>query len=229
MDSVKLWRAMKSDGAVWEYPKDSRAPHVRLRKGRHSDGFVNTLQYLSDVSNLNFVAEMLAEKLEHRLGLKIDWVIGSPMAGISLATMVASYMGATRIGFNEKIVGGDKDFVCRFDIPSGQNLLMIEEMTTTGATPQRGIDVVMKKNPGAIPLDVVGAFLIRCGDHPPALHGRELISLVSLRELDVHYNEWEEGKCPLCDAGSRPIKNCKQVWKNLLRTMQEPTFTFPIE
>ena len=225
MDSVRLWKAMKDSGAVWEHPGDPRAPHVVLRSGKHSDGYVDTLQYLSNVRSLAVVAEMLAERLQRRLGIiKVDWVVGSPMAGIPFATALAPCIGASRIGFNEKVRGSDKDLICRFDIPYGQNFLIIEEMTTTGQTPQRGIDAVLDKNPEAIPLGLVGSFLIRCSAFPPFLKTRELVSLISLPELGVRYNEWEKADCPLCAAGSRAIKNCKRVWPNLLRTMRDPTF-----
>ena len=49
---------------------------------------------------------------------------------------------------------------------------MVEEMTTTGATPQRAIDAILKKNPEAQILDTVVAFLVRCEDRPPELAGQ---------------------------------------------------------
>ena len=229
MDSAQLWQGMKKAGAVWEHPGDPRAPHVVLRSERHSDGFVDTLQFLSGVVDLGIAAQTLATKLRRKLGIKIDWVFGSPMAGVPFATAVALHLGATRVGFNEKVKGSDTNLICRFDVQSGDNFLIIEEMTTRGATPQRGIEAVLGKNPEAIDLDVVGAFLIRCDARPPELLGRELISLISLPELGVRYNEWDKADCPLCTAGSRPIPNCKRVWRNLLQTMKEPAFTFTIE
>ena len=106
---------------------------------------------------------------------------------------------------------------------------MVEEMTTLGATPQRGIEAVEKKNPEAMALNIVGAFLTRCDSRPPELKGKELVSLISLPGLGVHYNEWDAERCPLCVVGSKPIPNCKRVWRNLLRTMEETTFAFPVE
>ncbi len=224
-----LWKAMKNASAVWEYPyqKGFLAPHLVLRSGKHSDRFVDALQYLSVVSNLTQAARLLAEKLKRRLlDTEIDWVVGSPMAGIPLATIIAPMLGAKRVGFNEKI-GGSKELVCRFNLSPGENFLMVEEMTTTGGTPQRGIEAVLKKNPDADPLPFVGAFLIRCDNYPPDLGGRELVSLVSLPDLGVRYNEWNPLDCPLCKNGSPLIENCKQVWSALLRTMEDPTY--PLE
>ena len=122
-----LWRALKKSGAVWEYPyqKGFRAPHVVLRRGKHSDGFVDTLQYLSAVSKLTQAARLLAEKLKRRLlDVEIDWVIGSPMVGIPFATAVAPMLGARRVGFTEK-VGEGKELICRLDMLPGENFLIV--------------------------------------------------------------------------------------------------------
>ncbi len=221
-----LWTAMKESGAVWEHPGDPRAPHVVLRNGRHSNGFVDTLQYLSDIENLRRAAEALATKLNRKiLHGETRWVFGSPVAGISFATVVAPHVGATRIAFTEKVTA--RELICRFNVPPGETFLAVEEMTTTGGTPQRAIDAILKKSPEAVPSDFVGAFLIRCDAKPPELRGKEIISVVSLPELGVTYDEWEPVDCPLCHDGSAAIENCKHVWRGLLRTMAEPTCPIP--
>lgn len=225
-----LWKSMKKSGAVWEfqYQGNPRAPHVGLRSGKHSDGFIDTLQYLSNVDNLAWAARTLVGKLKKMISdERIDWVFGSPMAGIPFATACAMFLGIRRVGFTEK-AGGDKELTCRFDVPARERFIVIEEMTTTGATSQRGIEAVLERNPKAVPLDVVGSFLIRCDEQPPALRGKSLISLISLPELGIHYGEWEPSDCPLCKKGSRLIKNCKQVWSDLLQTMDDPNHSIPV-
>ncbi len=221
MDSLQIWNMVKKSGAVWEYPKDPRAPHVILRGGNHSNGLVDMLQFLSQIKYLELAAEALADKLRQKIRAKIDWVFGSPMAGIPFATAVARHLGVKHAGFTEKV--GEKDLICRFNLGPADTFLMIEEMTTTGGTPMRGIEAVLKKNPRATALDWVGAGLTRCEARPAELKGREIISLVSLPSLNVHYSEWQEGHCPLCQAGSRAIKDCKRVWSSLLQTMGDPT------
>jgi len=221
-----LWKEMKRSGAVWEHSGDKKAPHVVLRSGRHSNGFIDVLTYLSVVKNLGEVASAMAKKLRPMLqDAPGFWMFGSPMAGVPFATAVALSLNkwATRVGFTEKV--GPKKLICRFDLPAGKKFLMIEEMTTSGATPMRGIHAVLKKNPAAKSLPFVAAFLIRCESRPPELDGKEIISLVSLPELGVKYNEWDvvNSLCPLCDAGSPAVTNCKRVWPDLLRSMNDPT------
>ncbi|MEK7586474.1 MAG: hypothetical protein AAB453_01230 [Patescibacteria group bacterium] len=221
-----LWRRMKGCGAVWEHSGDPRAPHVALRGDKHSDGFIDTLRFLSDTDNRANAAELLITRLNSKYFEDIDWVFGSPMAGIPFATTLAGcFNHNVNLGFTEKV--NEKDLICRFEIEPGQSVLMVEEMTTTGATPQRAIDAILKKNPEAQILDTVVAFLVRCEDRPPELAGRELLSLISLPHLGVNYHEWEPNNCPLCQQGSRVIKNCKRVWGDLLKTMKDSAHHIP--
>jgi orotate phosphoribosyltransferase len=221
------WGRLHASGAVWVRPCDSRAPHVVLRSGRHSDGFIDTLRFLSETHNLKLAANALAYELMQDIGgTRIDWVFGSPMAGIPLATVVASMLDAKHVAFTEK-KGGDKELISRFDVPPGETVLLIEEMTTTGGTSQRGIDAILAKSPEAVIIPVVGAFLIRCTKNPAELRSARIVPVLDLPALGVVFNEWEPDTCPLCEAGSRAITNCKQVWSDLLRTMQEPDHLVP--
>lgn len=228
MDRAQYWwEDLQRVGAVWRHPGDPRAPHVSIRGGACSDGFVDVLRLLVRVGNLHAVARELAYKLNAVLGnTRIDWVFGSPVAGIPLATAVAPLIGARNVGFTEKI--GD-NLVCRFDVPAGEMVLRIEEMTTTGGTPARAGAAILEKNPHAEILPLVGAFLARCGDKPPALGGAQIVPIVSLPQLGIEFNEWKPDECPLCKQGSRSIKNCKRVWGHMIRSMDDPTHPFPEE
>lgn len=215
------WKKLCEFESVWQHSGDIKAPHVVLRSGRHSDGFIDTLQFLCGVKNLHDAAAALAVHLNDAIGHEeVDWVFGSPMAGIPIATIVAPMVWARNVGFTEKT--GEKDLICRFDIEPKHNVLVVEEMTTTGDTPQRAIDAILARNPQAGILPFVGAFLIRCGKNPPGLHNAGLVPVIDLPDIGITFNEWEPGECPLCSHGSRAITNCKRVWKDLLITMTQP-------
>ncbi|HTY39570.1 MAG TPA: hypothetical protein VMC43_00560 [Candidatus Paceibacterota bacterium] len=224
----KWWDELRAAGAVWQHSRDPRAPHVVLRSGRHSDGFIDTLQYLSAVRNLEAAAHALERELNFELRAgTVDWVFGSPMAGVPIATVVALQLRADHIAFTEKTGKDGKELVCRFDVPAGESVLCVEEMSTTGQTPQRSIDAIRARNPRARILPYVGAFLIRCANDPPELKDAKFVPVVSLPMLDIAFNEWPAEFCPLCRVGSRAIENCKRVWKDLLRTMEDPTHLVP--
>ncbi|OHA87989.1 MAG: hypothetical protein A2653_02725 [Candidatus Zambryskibacteria bacterium RIFCSPHIGHO2_01_FULL_43_25] len=222
------WQRLKDSGAVWEFPNDMRAPHVVLRSGKHSDGFIDTLQYLSLIPNLRAASVALARALRSKTrGVPIDWVFGSPMAGIPIAVAAGFVLNAQYVAFTEK-TGKDKELVCRFNVPEGENVLLIEEMTTTGGTPQRGIDAILARNPGANVVPFVGAFLTHNGNTPPGLLDAELVSVVDTQELGISYNEWEPAECPLCAGGSIPVTQVKRVWRDLVQTMKDPSHPVPM-
>ncbi len=219
------WERLNDSKSVWRHSGDIRAPHVELRSGLHSDIFIDTLQYLSVVRNLNPAAHALAQKIRSKIpNMFIDWVFGSPMAGIPLATEVAFYIGAHRTAFTEK--AEDKKLICRFELKDLTQILLVEEMTSTGETPQRVIDAIRQKNPRVVILPFIGAFLTRRTD-PPGLQNVKVVSLIDLEELRVRFHEWTAIECPLCVQGSLAIKNCKRAWADLLQTMENPLHKIP--
>lgn len=224
---MNWWVELKTCGGVWRHSGDPRAPHVVLRSGQHSDLYIDVLRALSKTEFLILAAQTLATRIRGVIGDDpIDWVVGSPMAAIQLAAHVGSPINSRYVGYTEKTGGSDnKELVCRFDIAPGETVLQVDEMTTTGETPERSIEAVEKKNPSAIILPVVGAFLIRCEERPDALTGgRYLAPVINLPALGISGSEWSPNHCPLCAAGSRAILNPKLVWRDLLRTMANPTF-----
>ncbi len=220
------WDAIIGAGALWRYPSDPRAPHVVLRSGRHSDGFINILEYLSAFEHLENAAVALAHRIKESLNdTPIDWVFGSPVAGIPLATVVGPLVGATNMGCVEKAPDGG--LICRSHLEPGARVIRVEEMTTSGGTAFRLAKAILEKNPSAIILPQVASFLIRCPPRPVSLEDMKLIPVVDLTRLNVSFEEWEAAECRLCKAGSRPIENCKQVWRDLLKTMSNPTHPVP--
>lgn len=206
---------------MWRHQGDPRAPHVVLRSGLHSDGYIDSLQFLSQTRYLKLAALDLKRLLINEIGSTgVDWVVGSPMAGIPFATAVGMELGAKQVGFTEK--AGDKELVCRFDMEPGAQVLHIEEMTTTGGTPQRGIDAVLARNPDVHIIPIVGAFLIRCERRPAELRSAELLPVVDALQYDLAFRQWEANICPLCESGSLAITNVKRVWRGLLKTMNDP-------
>ena len=211
---------------MWRHSGDPRSPHVVLRSGLHSDGFIDTLQYLSVIPNLVSASANLADAIREVIGNEaIDWVMGSPMAGIPFATMVGMRLKARRVGFTEKddSKNNPESLVCRFDMIPGSRVLMIEEMSTTGGTPQRGINAVLAKNPEAEIIPYVGALLTRCPKRAPELTSAEFLPLIDLSTFDVGFHQWAPAVCPLCASGSRVVTNVKKVWREFLRNMGNPS------
>lgn len=227
MKQEKVWQLLGENGAVWHYPGDPRSPHPVLRSGKHSDGFVDTLAYISRVRNAQQAAKLLVEELGTSLLGKVDWVVGSPMAAVQFAYAVAAELGAEHSGFTEKV--GEKDLICRSDMEPGSRVLQIDEMTTTGETPQRSINAVLAKNPEVEIIQMAGVILAResRGKIHTNFTSGMMVSLVNTTEIDTGMHEWDVKngeECPLCKVGSRILKNTKQVWWDLHRNMRDPAF-----
>lgn len=215
-------------GAVWQHSNEFSAPHIALRNGKHSRIFINLTPYFSEPAHLKEAASHLMQELIFALGddTSIDWVFGSPIVGVDFVKMLASVIEAKNVGFLEK--GDDGRLICSQEIEVKKRVLFVVEMTTTGATPQLGIDAIRIRNPEAVILPYVGAYLIRCNKKPEELRDATLVPVVDLPSLGLELGEWEEGKCPLCENGSLLIEgDPKDFWDYLLESEENPALTFP--
>jgi orotate phosphoribosyltransferase len=191
--------------AYWKHSGNPRDPHAELTTGKCSNGFFDCLRVLEYVNLSEILADQLALKIRSIIGdQRIDWVIDSPMAGITFGHDVARALGATRNFFTEKDPA-DKDRMLwsRRIIPAGETVLQIEELITTSKTTnavQRAVDFENKEPVNWLPF--IGA-LVHRPDHLPLSHyGNRLV--IPLIEKEV----WavDQKDCPLCAAGSRRYK-----------------------
>ncbi len=202
--------------AFWMHDGDVKKPHAELTSGMCSNGYVNCPEFLK-YPNLNEIAALQLVRLLRERGVeKVDWVIGSPYSDITFSYEVAKAFGAIH-GFTEKDPEdpkGRKMLWRRMAIPSGANILQIEELTTTSGTFKEVRRAVIKGNPEPINfLEIVGILFHR----PPKLPvtykiDGEKIAVVAIIEKEM----WavEPSRCPLCKAGS-PRYKPKSHWKEL--------------
>lgn len=215
------WERMKECGAVWEYPDDPRSPHVVLRRGKHSNGFIDTIRFLSLTRQREAAAQTISGMVRERFGSnqRIDNVFGSPMGSVHLVGDVAHGISAKRTGILEKKDGG---FIVRTPLEPGETALIVEELVTTGETPRLAKEAIKAACADVVILPVVFVFLSRCKTNTPAtLPGMELDPVISTHGLGIEYAEWEPNDCQLCAVGSEPIQNPKLHWLRLMRTMKE--------
>jgi len=203
---------MRKCNASWMHNGDPKKPHAELTTGKCSNGFFNCLKALKYVNLNEIFAYHLAAKIRQEIGdMPVDWVIGSPMAGITFSYAVARHIGAGIHMFTEKdpkIKGGM--LWEREVIPEGDTVLQIEELITTFKTLNNVKEGVEMGNPYPVNwIPVIGVFVLR-PDKLPVTHcgGRKIISLFE-REV------WtSDPPCKLCEAGSqryRPKKNWEKL------------------
>lgn len=200
--------------AYWLHSGDPKDPHAELHSGMCSNGFFDCLRVLKYVNLSDILANQLARKITDvvLLDQRIDWVIGSPMAGITFSHDVARALGVPISMFTEKDPEQKKKMLWkRVAIPEGDIVLQIEELTTTSETLNAVQEAVDSGNPNPINwLPCVGILVHRPPKLPVDSYGdRKVISLIEKKVWAINPDE-----CPLCKAGSIRYKP-KTHWKEL--------------
>ncbi|OGY95776.1 MAG: hypothetical protein A2543_01255 [Candidatus Komeilibacteria bacterium RIFOXYD2_FULL_37_8] len=199
--------------AAWVHSGDSRDPHAELTSGKCSNGFFDCLRVLKYVKLSEILANQLARKIRSTIGdQNVDWVIASPMAGITFGHDVARALGAQVFMFTEKHPD-DKDAMLwnRLAIPEGASVLQIEELTTTAKTLNAVQAAVNAGNPNPVNwLPFIGILVHRPPQLPVDHYGdRKVITLIETEVWAV-----DPDKCQLCASGSVRYKP-KTHWKQL--------------
>ena len=174
-----------------------RTGHFVFTHGRHSDSYVNKdalYPYTHDTSQL---CKAMAERF---IDKNVEVVIGPTMGAAILAQLVAFHL--TELTSKEVYgVYADKDgqggFILRRgydEIVRGKNVLVVEDLTTTGGSIKKVVEVA--RDAGAT---VIGAIaIVNRGGVTRAAVGNPPIFL-SLVEL--HLESWDESDCDLCKKG----------------------------
>jgi orotate phosphoribosyltransferase len=209
--TVRKWFTLC--GAAWMHDGNPENPHAELTSGMCSNGFFDCLRVLKHVNFSEILANQLAKRIRLLIGdVQVDWVIGSPMAGITFAHDVARKIGAHFSAFVEKDPENSGRMLWkRMEIPAGAKVLQIEELITTAKTlnaVQRAVNDGNKELVKWIP--VIGALVHRPPKLPVNFYGERRV--VPLLEEEVWAVPPEE--CPLCKAGSARYRP-KTHWTEL--------------
>jgi orotate phosphoribosyltransferase len=207
-----IFETLSRCDAVWMHGGDPEKAHAELTTGKCSNGFFNCLKALKYVNLNEIFAYHLAARIRQAIGgARVDWVIGSPMAGISYSYAVARHLGAGIHAFTEKdpAVKG-RMLWQREAIPAGDSVLQVEELITTSSTLMSVREAVDRDNPEPVAwLPVIGAFVHRPAKLPVADYdGRRLVALFEREVFSA------EPPCALCQAGSRRYRP-KTHWQEL--------------
>jgi hypothetical protein len=212
LEEEEILRFFELCDAAWYHSGDSKDPHAVLTSNLCSNGFFDSLRVLRHPTLSEILATQLAKKIRASIGgKKVDWVIGSPMAGITFSHDVARALGATISMFVEKDPNNSGKMLWnRMAIPERATVLQVEELTTTSKTLNAVQEAVNSGNPNPVNwLPYVGILVHR----PPLFvshYGeREVISLINKEVWAVPQTE-----CILCQKGSERVKP-KTNWNKL--------------
>ena len=186
--------------------------HFRLTSGLHSSGYLQCALVLQHPPEAEACGAAIAERVR---GLGAQVVLSPALGGIVIGHEVARALGI-RAMFAER---QDGRLMLRrgFALEPGEQVLVVEDVVTTGGSTRETIDVA--RAAGAV---VVGAAAIidRSGGHPSTTLGAALSVSKGRQSLDVPFYSLAEvslpthepESCPLCLAGQPVVKPGSRTW-----------------
>lgn len=220
LEPVEVQHIIELAGGFWRHDGNPEAPHAVLPLGKHSDGFIDLPAALKYVG----VNDMFAVALANAIGDQFDdddihWVIGSGPAVATFSAAVASRLLETRPwikhDFTEKVMldGVEAQRWARHVIEPNESVLQIEDLCTSYLTLRRARKGIKRAHPGhpIKYLPVIGMAVNLTGKS--AFNGSGVVPL-----LDITFNEWSPGECPLCLNGSEAlygVKKSAETWAKL--------------
>ncbi|OGW33514.1 MAG: orotate phosphoribosyltransferase [Nitrospirae bacterium GWC2_56_14] len=165
--------------------------HFLLSSGLHSERYLQSALVLQQP---DIATRLCAALAEHFRNFEIEAVIAPALGGVFVSHETARALGVRAL-FAER-VNGELTLRRGFTIKPGERLLVVEDVITTGKSTRETIEVVKKAGGVAV---AAASLVDRSGGK--AELGVPYKSLVTLEVPS--YTALE---CPLCKAGSTPIK-----------------------
>ncbi len=174
-----------------------RAGHFVFTSGRHGDKYINKDALYPFTKETSQLCRAMAELFKD---LKVDAVVG-PAVGAAILSQWTAHHLSDLLGHDVAAVYADKDgqggFVVRrgYDrIISGRNIVIVEDLLTTGGSVKKTIEAAR-----AVGANVVGVTAIaNRGDVTAEMIGNPP-NFKPL--LNVHLESYEEKDCPMCARG----------------------------
>ncbi len=165
--------------------------HFLLSSGLHSDRYLQSALVLQQPE---IATRLCAAMAAYFRDLKIDVVIAPALGGVFVSQETARALGVRAI-FAER-VNGELTLRRGFSIKENERVLVVEDVITTGKSTRETMAVVRQSGGQVI---AAGSLVDRSGGKVEL--GVPYRSLVT---LDVP--TYQPADCPLCKAGSTPIK-----------------------
>ena len=181
----------KSTGALLE-------GHFVLTSGRHSRSYFQCAKVLQYPEYLTAFSVMIADEFESK---KPDVIISPAVGGIVLGTEVGTQLGSRTIFAERK--NGNMVIRRGFEINANENVLVVEDVITTGGSVQETINLAEKSGGRIIGLGV----LVDRSNGKAKLHKHQY-SIIKLNAVSYDPSEIPNdlSKNPIKKPGSRYLK-----------------------
>jgi orotate phosphoribosyltransferase len=207
MERSSRWVAeYKKRDALWIHDGNPKRPHALLTSGKHSSGFFNSGLVTEDPCLIMAACADLVGAVAEEINLfPLTHVIGSALGAIVMSHCMALSIQGIKLGpclssFTEKVDsdGAIRMVLKRSTLGQGAEILVVEDVLTTGGSLEHTIEAVTQAGGHAAP---VIAVLVNRSGLKTVRGGRKVISLI-----DEHMPIWESKACPLCAQGSEAIR-----------------------
>ncbi len=165
--------------------------HFLLTSGRHSDKYMQCaklFQY-ADISEL--ICKQLAEQFTD---MHIDLVAGPAVGGIIMAYEMGRQLGVKNV-FAER-ENGKMTFRRGFAIPQGANVLVTEDVVTTGGSVKEVMELIRAH----------GGNVVAVGSVVDRSNGKVDFGVPFRAVLSMEVVSYEPDDCPMCREGSPAVK-----------------------
>jgi len=165
--------------------------HFLLTSGRHSNRYMQCAKLFQYPDTSELICKQLAEQFK---GEKVDLVIGPAIGGIIMAYEMSRQFGVKNI-FAER-ENGVMTLRRGFEIPEGTNVLVVEDVVTTGGSVKEVITLVKER----------GASVVGVGSVVDRSDGKVDFGVNFKAVLSMEVLSYEPDACPLCKSGVPAIK-----------------------
>ena len=171
--------------------------HFILTSGKHSSSYFQCARVLQHPKYLTLFAEMIAKHFKEE---KIDKVISPAIGGVVLGTEVGRIFNTQTIFAERK--DGDMSIRRGFEIKPNENILIVEDVITTGGSVNEVIDQVQKYKGNIVGIAVI----VDRSNGKVKLHKNQF-SIVALEAITYNQDDIPESlsSIPAEKPGSREI------------------------
>jgi len=173
--------------------------HFLLSSGRHSNRYFQCAKLLQHPQKALLAFEDVVKKIKEDINagkIKIDIVVGPAMGGIVAAYEVARQLGKDAI-FTERDENGKMTLRRGFELSAGQNVLIVEDVITTGKS---SLECAQAIESSGAKVTALACVVDRRADNASD------ISWAFYPAVKLGAGNWDESECELCKQGIPLVK-----------------------
>ncbi len=165
--------------------------HFLLSSGLHSERYLQSALVLQQP---DIATRLCAALAEHFRNSNIEAVIAPALGGVFVSHETARALGVRAL-FAER-VNGTLTLRRGFTIKPGERLLVVEDVITTGKSTRETIEVVTQ----------AGGIVVAAASLVDRSGGKAELGVPYKALVTLEVPSFTAAECPLCKAGSAPVK-----------------------